>query len=422
MRIAIVGAGIAGLTSAWLLHREHEVTVFEQDSRIGGHTDTHDVIVDGQRIAVDTGFIVFNEHNYPHFCAMLKALGVPWQASDMSFSVNNRATGLSYNPSTLGALLGRPGNLFRPRFWRMLRDLRRFYAQAAALDVADLDNHTSIAAFLDEHGYSEAFRSEHLYPMCGALWSADPGEVARLPLKFVVGFFQHHRMLQVADRPQWLTVKGGSTRYVDALRQQLRVTWAGGACAVERHADHVDVRTAEASSRHDLVIFACHADQAVALLSSLTPPEQAVLPNFRYRPNHMVLHTDAAAMPAARCDWASWQVRVADDASIAAGHPAYCYSYWMNRLQALPVDTPVMSTLNPNVALDPAKVLVRRDYAHPIFDAGALDAQDAWARVNGQARSYFCGAYWGWGFHEDGARSAHRVVEHLRGQLKAEAA
>lgn len=416
MRIAIIGAGISGLTAAWLLHQDHEVTLFEKNDHIGGHTDTHDVMVDGRTLAVDTGFIVFNEHNYPHFCDMLRALDVGWQASDMSFSVNNRHSGLVYNPSSITALLRHPGNLFRRDFRAMLSDLKRFYAETRDLALDTLPDNLSIGTFLDRHGYSQAFRDEHLYPMCGALWSATAEEVIHLPLKFVLGFFQNHRMLQVADRPAWLTVRGGSARYVDALKRTLDVTWHTGAQAVERHDDHVRVFTARDDSRHDLVIFACHADQAIALLGALTPEEQAVLPAFRYQPNSMVLHTDASVMPDAKTDWASWQVRVAQGPT---GKPAYSFTYWMNRLQNLPTDTPVLATLNPNVGIDPDKVLVTRHYAHPAYDAHTFAAQARWDEINGRQRSYFCGAYWGWGFHEDGARSAHRVVEHLRARLAA---
>ncbi len=411
MRIAIIGAGISGLTAAWLLHTRHEVTIHESNGHIGGHTDTHNVVIDGQTLAVDTGFIVFNEHNYPHFCTMLRQLDVAWQASDMSFSVNNRRSGLVYNPSTLPALLRHPGNFLRRDFRTMMSDLRRFYAQTGSMSLQDIPGNVTIAAFLDMHGYSRAFRDEHLYPMCGALWSASAEEAPQLPLRFVLGFFQNHRMLQISDRPAWLTIKGGSARYVDALKQALKVAWADGATAVERHADHVVVKTAQAETRHDLVIFACHADQAITLLSQLTQDEQQILPAFRYRPNRMVLHTDAAVMPAIRSDWASWQVRV--DRRPGNQAPAYSFTYWMNRLQNLPTATPVLATLNPSITIDPARILVTRDYEHPVYDRHAFAAQARWAQINGRQRSYFCGAYWGWGFHEDGAHSAHRVVEHL---------
>jgi len=417
MRIAIIGAGIAGLTSAWLLHDSHDVTIFEKNDYIGGHTDTHDVRVDGQTLAVDTGFIVFNTHNYPLFCHMLRELDVDWQSSNMSFSVNNLRTGLVHNPSTISSLLLNVHNVLNPRFRRTLRDLRRFYQQTRDMDIGRIAHDVTVADFLDQYGYTDDFREEHLYPMCGALWSACHSEVATLPLKFVLGFFQHHRMLQVSDRPEWLTVKGGSARYVDALRRTLKVVWQHGAQSVKRSHDQVTVQTAQGSADFDYVIFACHADQAITLLDHMTPEEARILPAFRFRPNQMVLHTDAKVMPKARSNWASWQVRVDSDPETVA--PTYSFSYWMNRLQNLPTETPVLATLNPNSAIDPDKVLVSRDYSHPLFDTPALDAQARWHEINGLNRSYFCGAYWGWGFHEDGVRSAYRVVEHLH-QMIAE--
>ena len=408
MRIAIIGSGISGLSAAWLLQPEHEVTVFEKNDYFGGHTDTHAVTVEGQALQVDTGFIVFNEHNYPLLCAMLRELGVAWQESDMSFSVNNLRSGLVYNPSTMTSLLLHAQNFFKPAFRAMLSDLQRFYTQTRDMAVDQIPTDITIAEFLDQHSYSEAFRLEHLYPMCGALWSAEGGEIADLPLKFVLGFFQNHRMLQVSDRPQWLTVKGGSARYVDALKQQMRVHWADGVTGVSRTPDGVLIQTQQQTLSFDQVIFACHADQALALLQDPSDDERRVLTAFRYRPNLMVLHTDSSVMPKARSNWASWQVRVAGQR-----HPTYSFTYWMNTLQRLPVKTPVLATLNPNTVIDPAQTLVTRHYEHPVFDVAALNAQGEWHTINGINQSYFCGAYWGWGFHEDGVRSAHRVVDHL---------
>ncbi len=415
MRIAIIGSGISGLTAAWLLHGEHEITVFEKNNYTGGHTDTHAVSVDGQALNVDTGFIVFNEHNYPLLCDMLRKLDVAWQPSTMSFSVNNLRSGLVYNPSTLKSLLLHPLNFLKPAFRAMLSDLQRFYRQASEMTPDLISCDITLDEFLDEHAYSEAFRLEHLYPMCGALWSAEGCEIGELPLKFVVGFFQNHRMLQVSDRPQWLTVKGGSARYVDALKQKMRIHWASGATAVTRFYDGIAVETAQGTERFDRIIFACHADQALALLQDPSLDEQRVLGAFRYRPNLMVLHTDASVMPHAKSDWASWQVRVAGSInSTQDTQPAYSFTYWMNNLQQLPVKTPVLATLNPNSVIAPSKTLVTRHYEHPVFDTGALNAQGEWRNINGIKDTYFCGAYWGWGFHEDGVRSAHRAVAHLR--------
>ncbi|MDE2421376.1 MAG: FAD-dependent oxidoreductase [Gammaproteobacteria bacterium] len=416
MRIAIIGSGISGLTAAWLLHKQHEITIFEKNDYFGGHTDTHAVTIDHQSLMVDTGFIVFNEHNYPLFCKMLKELGVEWQASNMSFSVNNLVSKLAYNPSGLISLLLNIRNIFNPSFRRMFRDLKRFYDQTRLTDLNSIPHTITLEHFLDEYGYSEDFRQEHLYPMCGALWSANTTEVPKLPFRFVLGFFQNHKMLQMTDRPQWLTVKGGSSAYIKALKQHIKATWlAQGVTSVNREKKDIEISTTDGSQHHfDQVIFACHADQALKLMTDATVNEKNILGAFRYSPNKMVLHTDACVMPTKKSNWASWQVRVAksDTAATSCG-PTYSFTYWMNTLQNLKVKTPVLATLNPNYSIDRHKVLVTRHYEHPQFDVHALNAQSLWGEVNGINRSYFCGAYWGWGFHEDGARSAHRVARHL---------
>ena len=416
MRIAIIGSGISGLTTAWLLHEQHEITIFEKNDYFGGHTDTHEVTIDNQSMMVDTGFIVFNEHNYPLFFNMLKELGVEWQASDMSFSVNNLVSKLAYNPSGLVPLILNFKNIFNPSFRRMFHDLKRFYDQTRDMNINTIPNSITLEYFLEEYGYSKDFREEHLYPMCGALWSANTFEIPKLPFKFVLGFFQNHKMLQMTDRPQWLTVKGGSSAYIKALKQHIKATWHNqGVVSVNRENTDIEIRTAD-GSKHDFdrVIFACHADQALKLMTHTTVSEKNILGAFRYSPNTMVLHTDARVMPRKKSNWASWQVRVAKaDKAPASCSPTYSFTYWMNRLQNLKVKQPVLATLNPNSVIDPQKILITRHYEHPQFDVNALNAQSLWGELNGANRSYFCGAYWGWGFHEDGARSAHRVAHHL---------
>lgn len=417
MKVAIIGSGISGLTAAWLLHEHHEITIFEKNNYFGGHTDTHLVEIDNQKIMVDTGFIVFNEHNYPLFCQMLKDLNVEWQASDMSFSVNNLISKLAYNPSTLSSLLLNAKNIFNPAFRQMLSDLKRFYIQASDIDAHTISHTITLEQFLQENDYSDDFRREHLYPMCGALWSASALEVSHLPLKFVLGFFQNHRMLQMTGRPQWLTVKGGSASYITALKKQLKANWTSSAVlAVDRSSDEIKILTAHQTQSFDQVIFACHADQALKLLTEPTLREKRTLGAFRYSKNTMVLHKDERVMPAKKFNWASWQVRIATSHTSInfADHPTYSFTYWMNKLQNLKTRTPVLATLNPNCTIDPRKILVTRHYEHPQFDIAALNAQSQWKSVNGFNRTYFCGAYWGWGFHEDGVRSAHRIANLLR--------
>ena len=428
MKIAIIGSGISGLYTAWKLSHLHQVTVFEKNPYLGGHTDTHQLEIDGEEVAVDSGFIVFNEHNYPLFCEMLKDLGVKSQSSDMGFSVNNQVTGLQYNPSKKYSLLRRPQNFLNANFRAMLSDLLRFYADNKDLDVSEIDANYSIEAYLNRHGYSEAFRQEHLYPMCGALWSCPVEQAGKIPYKFVVSFFQHHRMLQLKDRPTWLTVKGGSAEYVKAIKNKcINIRWHHRAVKhVSRHphAIHpVHIETETGTEYFDYVIFASHADDSLKLLKDPSALECEILGKFGYQDNRMVVHSDTRIMPKSKHQWASWHVHVTPSRAMpktpfqqVGMH--YGFSYWMNKLQNLKYKTPIFATLNPNFDLDPNKVWVERMYRHPVFNADAIDAQSRWSEINGYNNTFYCGAYWGWGFHEDGARSASWVVEQLLQQAK----
>ena len=420
MKIAIIGSGISGLYAAWKLSKLHEVTVFEKNNYFGGHTDTHQLKIDGEQVAVDSGFIVFNEHNYPLFCEMLKELGVQAQSSDMGFSVNNKVTGLQYNPSKKFSLLFKPQNFLKTRFRAMLSDLFRFYAANKDLDVDETDPHYTIEQYLNEHGYSDAFKQEHLYPMCGALWSCPVEQAGQIPYKFVVSFFQHHRMLQLKDRPQWLTVKGGSSRYIRAIQTQAKHIQFKKVevKSVKRSANDVSIETVQGIERFDWVVFASHADDTLKLLAEPTAKESEILENFQYQDNHMVVHSDTSIMPKSKRQWASWHVHVTPNRAsqvtpFQQSSVHYGFSYWMNQLQNLKCETQIFATLNPNFDLDPNKVWVQRHYRHPVFNAEAIAAQSRWSEINGLNRTYFCGAYWGWGFHEDGARSASWVVEAL---------
>lgn len=420
MKIAIIGSGVSGLYAAWKLSKHHQVTVFEKNNYFGGHTDTHDLMIDEQKLAIDSGFIVFNNYNYPLFSQMITELGVKVQNSDMSFSVNNLVTGLQYNPSKKISLLSRPQNFLKSNFRAMLSDLFKFYAANKDVIVEEHDTALSIEAYLNQNGYSEAFRQEHLYPMCGALWSCPIDQVGQIPYKFVVSFFQHHRMLQLKDRPQWQTVKGGSARYVQAIQQQsANIEFKKLAViGVSRLADQVIVQTECDTQQFDWVVFASHADDSLTLLNDPTAHEQEVLSNFSYQENKMVVHRDLTIMPKCKSQWASWHVHVtADQSNFDTGSSKsmahYAFSYWMNKLQNLSCQTQIFATLNPNFPIDPKQILVERDYRHPVFNAQAIEAQQRWSDINGQNRTSFCGAYWGWGFHEDGVRSAAQVVEQL---------
>lgn len=424
MKIAIIGSGISGLYAAWKLSKHHQVTVFEKNNYLGGHTDTHQLKIDDQYHAVDSGFIVFNDYNYPLFSQMIADLGVQAQSSDMSFSVNNQVTGLQYNPSKKISLLSRPQNFLNSNFRMMLSDLFKFYSANKDVVVAHLDPSLSIEDYLNQNGYSTAFRQEHLYPMCGALWSCPVEQAGQIPYKFVVSFFQHHRMLQLKERPMWQTVKGGSSRYVQAIQENVPtiIFKSIEVKKVTRIANSVSIDTIDSTEVFDWVVFASHADDSLKMLTDATELEYEVLSQFSYQDNKMVVHRDSSIMPKSKRQWASWHVHVTENKSkFESVHQNstmhYGFSYWMNKLQNLSCKTQVFATLNPNFYIDPKHIFVERNYRHPVFNAQAIAAQQRWKEINGMHRSSYCGAYWGWGFHEDGARSAAQVVEHLESYL-----
>ncbi|WP_243351540.1 NAD(P)/FAD-dependent oxidoreductase [Stenotrophomonas acidaminiphila] len=409
MCIAVVGSGIAGLASAWLLSQAHEVVLFEAADYLGGHTHTHDVSVGGRQYAVDTGFIVHNPDHYPLLTRLLQTLDVPTQPTTMSFSVHNGRSGLEYNATSLDALFCQRRNLLSPRFLGMVRDLFRFYRQAPAL----LDGEgpgPGLGDWLQANGYGAAFRDEHLVPMASALWSSPPRQILQFPARYLVQFMANHQMLQVSGRPQWRVVRGGSARYVDALRARWTVheRLSCPVLAVRRHGDRVSVDSAAGSEAFDQVVLACHSDQALALLADASDNEQAILGAIGYQPNEVVLHTDASVLPRRRKAWAAWNAFVPGD-----GDAPCTVSYCMNLLQGLDAPEPLVVTLNRSEAIDPARVLRRLAYQHPVYTPQSVAAQQRRAVIQGQNRTWFAGAYWGWGFHEDGMRSAVDVAAGL---------
>ena len=416
MRIAVIGSGIAGLASAWWLSQRHEVTLFEANDYLGGHTHTHQVEMDGQVHAVDTGFIVFNPTHYPLLTALFDELDVASQPTTMSFSVHSERSGVEYNATSLDTMFCQRRNLVSPRFWGMLRDLRRFYREAPAL-LHSADQGPSLGEFLDAGRYGGAFIQEHLLPMASALWSAPIASLAHFPARYLVQFMANHQMLQISGRPEWRVVSGGSARYVDALRRRWRVRerLESRVLGVERHEHGVRVLTAEGLEGFDQLVLACHSDQALALLSDADACERSVLGAIGYQPNEVVLHTDARLLPRNRKAWAAWNAHVPRD-PMAPCSVSYC----MNLLQGIDTPTPLVVTLNRTEAIDPAKVLRTLHYAHPVHDHDMVRAQARWTEVQGRRRTWFAGAYWGWGFHEDGIRSARRVVDALQ-SLDAEA-
>ncbi|MDE2370708.1 MAG: FAD-dependent oxidoreductase [Burkholderiales bacterium] len=412
--IAVIGSGISGLAAAWLLAQRHRVTLYEADARLGGHSHTVDVpTADGGALAVDTGFIVYNEPAYPNLTALFAHLGVATRASDMSFAVSLDGGRLEYSGSDLAGLFAQRGNLLSPRFWSMLRDLLRFYRQAP-LEAPDVGL-MSLDDYLDRRGYGRAFRDDHLYPMAAAIWSAPAAEIGRYPTQAFVRFCENHDLLKVGRRSTWRTVVGGSRAYVQRLAAALGEGVQAGraAVAVLRDTQGVKILTTggEAARRHDEVVIATHADQALRLLPQASADERRLLGAFGYTRNRAVLHGDAALMPQRRAVWSSWNYSADRDAASAP-----CVTYWMNRLQGLAGPRPIFLTLNPRREPAPGQILHEQVYEHPLFDAAAMLAQEQlWPTLQGRRHTWFCGAYFGAGFHEDGLQAGLAVAEALGG-------
>jgi predicted NAD/FAD-binding protein len=409
VKIAIVGSGISGLVAAYHLSREHEITLYEGERRLGGHTHTVNVRVGSREYGVDTGFIVYNERTYPEFTKLLAELGVATQPTEMSFAVRCEASGLEYAGSTLRGLFAQPTNAARPGFWRMLRDVGRFWRDARAL-LAAKDEKVTLGELLEAKRYSREFVEWHLLPMAGAIWSADGDSIREFPALAFARFFANHGLLQLRDRPQWRVVRGGSSRYVEPLvaRFRERILLGTPVRSLRRRGGGVEVATDRGRERFDRVVVAAHADQALALLADPTPAELHVLGAVRYSRNDVVLHTDTSLLPRRRAARASWNVHLG---SARAGGVAVTYD--LSRLQGLDAPERFLVTLNRSEAIDPTRVLLRQSYAHPVFDRAALQAQRHRARVSGAHRIHYCGAYWRNGFHEDGVASALDVEREI---------
>ena len=408
MKIAVVGSGIAGLASAWLLSQQHQVTLFEAGDYIGGHTHTVDIEVEDVSFPVDTGFLVFNDRTYPHLTAMFRALEVGTVASDMSFAVSLSDPDLEWAGSSLATLFAQKRNLARPGFWRMLQDTLRFNrATAGALPEATL------GAYLTREGYSAEFRDWYLLPMGAAIWSCPTQAMLDYPLTTFVRFARNHGLLQITDRPQWHTVMGGGRQYVERIVNELAdVRLATPVRSVLRDVDGVWLGLPGGDcARFDEVVLACHSDQALALLgSAASVAERRILGAIRYQYNRAVLHTDASLLPRDPRVWSAWNYMTG---ARHDGPPSVSVSYLINHLQPLPVSSPVIVSLNPHIEPDPAKVIGDYDYDHPLFDQAAIDAQAQLAAIQGVERLWFCGAWGGYGFHEDGLVSALAVANRL---------
>jgi predicted NAD/FAD-binding protein len=417
-KIAVIGAGISGLSAAWLLREKFDVTLYEAEPRAGGHADTQVVTLDGEAVPVDTGFIVFNNVNYPNLLGFFAALGVPSHDSNMSFGVSKNNAAFEYAGGELKQLFAQPSNVFKPRFIAMVRDILRFNKNAPALLRSD--SKLSLGAYLAAENYSAGFVEDYVLPMGAAIWSASVEGMKAFPAKNFVRFFDNHGLLKVADRPQWRTVTGGSKIYVARVLQDLNaVRLADAVLRVARNEDGVTVTSAGGARNFDQAIFMCHADQALAMIDSPTEREAAILGAVKFQDNEAVLHQDAALMPRRKLAWSSWNY-------ISQGQQdhqqAVCLTYWMNLLQGMKTRLPLLVSLNPRIPIDPAKILLRKTYRHPQFDAAAMDAQESLGDIQGGDKFWFGGAWTRWGFHEDGIASAVRVANGLGVQAPWQAA
>jgi uncharacterized protein len=403
-RLAVIGTGISGLLAAERLHQSHDITVFEADKRIGGHTHTVDVDSPSGPIAIDTGFIVCNDHSYPGFLSLMERLGVPLRKSTMSFSVRCERTGLEYNGGGFQELFAQRSNLLRPRFWGMLRDILRFHKIAPQLEGSDLD----LGGVLDSQSFGKAFREHYLVPMMAAIWSAEPERLMAMPAHFFVRFFTNHGMLQVNNRPQWFTVQGGSRSYLRPLSATFadRIRLASPVVGLRREDDSVYVRVSgQPEERFDGAVVATHSDQALGLLDDPSDQERALLSAIPYQENEVVLHTDKSLLPKRRRAWAAWNYHLSKVAQKRA-----TVTYCMNILQGLETKETYNVTLNSSHSIDPSRILRRFTYHHPVFDADGVAAQAKIHDCNGRNRVWFGGAWCGFGFHEDGVQAGLRIA------------
>jgi predicted NAD/FAD-binding protein len=416
MKIAIIGSGISGLTCAWKLASAHQVTLYEANNYPGGHTATVDITLEGQHYAIDTGFIVYNERTYPQFIALLSELGIRGQPTEMSFSVTHPRSGLEYNGHTLNTLFAQRRNLLNPRFYRLLAEIMRFNRQCKQRLNAGKVGTETLNDFLQQAAFSDYFAQHYLLPMGAAIWSSSMADMRQFPLALFLRFFDHHGLLDITHRPQWFVVPGGSREYVRrmlaALADKLTLHLSTPVQRIERQPQQVVIHSQLGEQHFDQVIFACHADQALQLLSDASPLEQRILAQLPYQANEVVLHTDIRLLPRQRRAWASWNYLLPGNPDLAETQRA-SVTYNMNILQGLHAPQTFCVTLNPQQPIEPARILRQFSYHHPVFNQASALAQKQRSLINGQQRTWFCGAYWYNGFHEDGVRSALDVSQAL---------
>lgn len=407
-RIAVIGAGISGLASAYFLQRAHDVVLFEAGNYLGGHTNTVDVTLEGQTAPVDTGFLVFNEKTYPNLIALFAELGVASYATDMSFGVSLNDGALEWAGTNLDTVFAQRRNLLSPSFISMLRDILRFNAAAQSNLALTMNNGATLAQLLETGGYGRPFRDAYLLPMAAAIWSSSPSDILDFPAATFLRFCINHALLQVNDRPKWQTVQGGGREYVAKIAATLSdIRLATPVLSVQRQAEGVLLTHAQGSELFDAVVFATHAPQTLSILADASEQERAILGAVRYQPNTAVLHTDLKQLPKRRKVWSAWNYLGGEAVS---GERPVCVSYLLNQLQSLPFETPVVVTLNPFSPPAAETVLAQFEYEHPVFDRAAISAQQQLTAIQGQDRVWYAGAWTGYGFHEDGLKSALRVV------------
>ncbi len=419
--IAIVGSGISGLSATWLLHKNHSVTVFEKAGYVGGHSHTVDIECENQLLAVDTGFIVFNPPNYPNLSALFDLLDVDTTATDMSFAVSRSEGAFEYSGGDNAGLLAQPRNILRPRFWKMIAGIMRFYRNTDAYIESTIDTGVTLGELLRQEQFSTAFVEDHLAPMGAAIWSADSVDILDYPAASFLKFFKNHGLVQMTGRPQWRTVVGGSREYVKKLSAPFKgqIKLDTPVVEVSRVTNGVQVKTSDGQAQlFDDIVFACHSNQVLDLLKDPTEAESLWLPKMRYGKNTAVLHADRNWLPKRKKAWASWNyIEAARQVeTVSTSGPAI--TYWMNRLQHLPVKTPVLVTLNPFDEIEPRNVFGTYSYDHPIFDRPAFEARTKLMANQGMKNTWYCGAYFGDGFHEDGIQSGLVVAEMLGGRAR----
>jgi len=408
MKIAIVGSGISGNTVAHLLHKKHNITLFEKNNRIGGHSHTHNIEINGSPISVDTGFIVFNKKTYPLFSSLLRELDVAHEDSKMSFSVFSKKTGLEYNGTTLNTLFSQRRNIFNPKFIKMIFEILRFNKES--LGLLNTSKELSLGDYLAKNTYSDYFLKNYILPMGSAIWSSNLETMIKFPAKFFVTFLHNHGMLNINNRPQWLTISNGSKSYVQKLCYPFidNIRLNSNIKFIERKSNKVIVHSKYGSENFDYIFMACHSNEALAILKDASNNEKEILGAIPYTNNEVYLHTDSSIMPKYKLSWAAWNYNIDSKES-----EPITLTYNMNILQNIKIETPVLVTLNPKGCIDPKKIIKKLNYAHPTFSIDSITAQKKHHIISGINRTFFAGAYWGNGFHEDGVKSAYDSVKQL---------